>query len=197
MNFKLNNFSIPLILNSTYQWNVLTSGFAFAVGWIFEKLIFPITLLGSLVPGIRKICNQLLLLVNQGFSLLATIPSTVTFGKLPVAVGVLIVLVMFSLENRRHRFMKWGIIGMLYLGSWLWIYFPIKSKVIYFDIGQGDATLIQKAFQHRVVLIDTGGKLNYGRKQSFNRPTAGQRIIANYLLSKDRKSTRLNSSHAQ
>ena len=73
---------------------------------------------------------------------------------------------------------------MLYLGSWLWIAFPLKSRVIYFDIGQGDATLIQKAFQHRVVLIDTGGKLNYGRKRSSNRPTAGQRIIANYLLSK-------------
>lgn len=184
MNFKLNNFSIPLILNSTYQWNVLTSGLAFAVGWIFEKLIFPMTLLGSLVPGVREICNQLLRLVNQGFCLLATIPSTVTFGKLPVVVGSLIVLMMFFLENRRHRFIKWGIIGMLYLGSWLWIYFPIKSKVIYFDIGQGDATLIQKAFQHRVILIDTGGKLNYGRKQSFKRPTAGQRIIANYLLSK-------------
>ena len=184
MNFKLNNFSIPLILNNTYQWNILTSGLAFAVGWIFEKMIFPITLLGSLVPGIRNICNQLLLLVNQGFAFLAAIPATITFGKLPGAVGVLIILMMFLIENHHHRFAKWTIIGMLYLGSWLWISFPLKSKVIYFDIGQGDATLIQKAFQHRVVLIDTGGKLNYGKKQPSNRPTAGQRIIANYLLSK-------------
>lgn len=184
MNFKLNNFSIPLILNSTYQWNILTSGLAFVVGWIFEKLIFPITFLGSLIPGLKDICNQLLLLIDQIFVFLTVIPSTITFGKLPVTVGVLIILMMFLNENHRHRSIKWAIIGMLYLGSWLWICFPLKSKVIYFDIGQGDATLIQKAFQHRVVLIDTGGKLNYGRRQPQNRPTAGQRIIANYLLSK-------------
>lgn len=184
MNFKLNSFSIPLILNSTYQWNILTSGLAFGIGYIFENVIFPITFLGIFVPGIKEICNQILLLVNQGFAFLAAIPSTVTFGKLPVTAGIMIILTMFFLENQHHRLMKWMIIGMLYLGSWLWIYFPTKSKVVYFDIGQGDATLIQKAFQHRVILIDTGGRLNYGRKQTVNQSTAGQRIIANYLLSK-------------
>ena len=67
--------------------------------WVdFEKMIFPITLLGSLVPGIRNICNQLLLLVNQGFAFLAAIPATITFGKLPGAVGVLIILMMFLIE---------------------------------------------------------------------------------------------------
>lgn len=54
------------------------------------------------------------------------------------------------------------LIGMIYLGCWLMIYFPLKSEVVYFDIGQGDATLIRKAFQHQVTLIDTGGKPEFG-----------------------------------
>ena len=73
---------------------------------------------------------------------------------------------------------------MIYFISWMYIFFPIKTTVVYFDIGQGDSILVQKAFSHRVFLIDTGGKLNFGGCDDKLQPTMGQKVIANYLLSK-------------
>lgn len=62
----------------------------------------------------------------------------------------------------------------------------MASEVVYFDIGQGDSTLIKTRFSKKVILIDTGGKVHFNtqRWQKAKELTKGETIIANYLLSK-------------
>lgn len=185
LNFKLNCFSIPLILNSTYQWNLLTPALSLIIGYLFEKIIFPITFIGIIFLPTQQLANQLLNVMDSVFNKLSRIPTIITFGKMPLAVAFLIIFIMFWGEWQRSLKRKIFLIGMIYLGCWLMIYFPLKSEVVYFDIGQGDATLIRKAFHHQVTLIDTGGKPEFGRQHNASQATTvGQRMIANYLLSK-------------
>lgn len=183
ISFKLNNYSIPLILNATYQYNLLTLFLSVIYGIVFEKIVFPITVIGVFIPYLSSQCNQVIRMNDWIFARLSCVPTVITFGKLPFISVVAIIILMFLLENHRRIFFKLSLIGMIYFISWIYLFFPTKTNVIYFDIGQGDAILVQKAFSHRVCLIDTGGKLNFTRKMNDGQPTMGQKIIANYLLS--------------
>lgn len=184
ISLKLNNYSIPWILNNTYQYNLLTSVLSVVYGIIFEKIIFPITVIGVCIPFLSSYCNQIIRINDWIFNQLFTIPTTVTFGKLPFVSALGITIVMFMLENKQRRIFKLSLIGTIYFFSWIYLFFPMTTNVIYFDIGQGDSILVQKAFSHRVSLIDTGGKLDFGKYNNRGYPTEGQKIIANYLLSK-------------
>lgn len=182
--FKLNNFSMPIILNATYQWNVLTTFFSVIFGFIFEKIIFPITLIGALIPFLRRGSALILGIFNILIEKCSMLPTIITFGKLSSIMCLIIILILFTLEKQKFLKFKWGILILIYIGSYISIHYPFKDEVVYFDIGQGDSILIREKFNKEVILIDTGGKLNFKNNSQELSKTQGQTIIANYLLSK-------------
>ena len=98
------------------------------------------------------------------FYLLNLVPLTLTFGKLPLVIALVIILILFMTTNKMHLKIKYESIILLYILPFLIIHYPLNDEVVYFDIGQGDSTLIRDKFNRHVVLIDTGGKLNFGQK---------------------------------
>lgn len=185
LNLKLNLLSLPLILNSSYQFNGLTIIFSIIIGYLFENLIFPITILGCVFPFFQNIACYILNFFDRLFDQLGSLKTIVTFGKMPIMVCIIVILLMLSLENKRNLKIKITMIGGIFLITYCWIHYPLNNEVVYFDIGQGDSTLVREKYNRQVFLIDTGGKLNFGnRKEKKNDSTQGQRIIANYLLSK-------------
>ena len=184
LSFKLNNYSVPLILNSTFQWNILTVFYSVIIGELFEKVIFPATLIGATCIWFNSLCNWLLKICDSIFNQLAQLNTIITFGKLPMIFCIIILILFFQLENNVHKKIKWMLIILIYTGNYAYIHFPLSSEVVYFDIGQGDSTLIRTKFNQDVVLIDTGGKVNFGKQKQTKGTTMGESVIANYLLSK-------------
>ncbi len=53
-----------------------------------------------------------------------------------------------------------------YVSLFCLIHFPLKGQVSFIDVGQGDSILITTPFNRKTYLIDTGGKLNFGKRKS-------------------------------
>lgn len=187
LNVKLNLFSLPLVLYTTYQWNVWTAFYAFLVTPLFEYLLLPLTLVGVFVPLFSRDLALVLQLFSNFFSFLAKIPGTVVFGKPPLWLVVFWLGALFYIQISRKKMRYYWLLAGTYLLCFLVIHFPLKDEVVYFDVGQGDCTLIDRLTKNEVVLIDTGGKVHFKQKdwqKKRHEVTSGETIVANYLLSK-------------
>src|SRR5699024_1614828 len=93
---------------------------------------------------------------------------------------------MLWLEVSKKKKMKITYILISYLLAFCWIHFPLESEVTYFDIGQGDCSLIKTKLNRDVFLIDTGGRLSFNTQkwQVRNSRTNGETVVVNYLHSK-------------
>ena len=181
----LNLLSLPLILWQTYKWNLLTMALTILIIPIFEWLILPSVVLGTMCHWLRPLCNQVLTACSLGFALLKRLPMEVVFGKPPlIIVCFWLGLTLLLLVKPKKRLV---ICLLLTYGlTFMMIHLPLTSEVVYFDVGQGDATLIRDKFNRTVTLIDTGGKVAFTKEkwQVRQSKTAGQTVISNYLLSK-------------
>lgn len=185
-NLKLNAFSAPLVLYYTYQWNFLTF---LITGWmnlIFEYIILPVTFIGAVVPFLQNLAAQLLQLISSGLNLLARLPSNLILGRPPLIMVLFWLGVLLWLQGSSKKIRWLALLGMSYFLTFLLLRYPLSSEVVYFDIGQGDCTLIRERFSRRVILIDTGGKVHFSMPNWKKHPTktSGETIVANYLLSK-------------
>ncbi|WP_279074695.1 DNA internalization-related competence protein ComEC/Rec2, partial [Ligilactobacillus animalis] len=185
-NLKLNAFSAPLVLYYTYQWNFLTF---LITGWmnlIFEYIILPVTFIGAVVPFLQNLAAQLLQLISSGLTLLARLPSNLILGRPPLIMVLFWLGVLLWLQGSSKKIRWLALLGMSYFLTFLLLRYPLSSEVVYFDIGQGDCTLIRERFSRRVILIDTGGKVHFSMPNWKKHPTktSGETIVANYLLSK-------------
>ena len=187
LNVYLNLFSLPLILWQTYKWNLLTMLLTILIMPLFEWILLPSVIIGIILAISRPLCNLLLRLSDEIFRLLANLPTEIIFGK-PQLFFVCLWLgsTLSLLVVKKHRALLVVALVCSYLSCFLIIHFPLKGEVVYFDIGQGDATLVRDPFNKTVSLIDTGGKITFTEEkwQQRTSKTKGQTIIANYLLSK-------------
>lgn len=101
-------------------------------------------------------------------------------------------------ETQKNGLKLWIVMFTCYCAMFLAIHFPLSSEIVYFDIGQGDCTLIRSQFNREVIMIDTGGKVSFNTQEWQKRKgrTNGETIVANYLLSKGiKKIDRLYLTH--
>lgn len=160
-NLKLNAFSAPLVLYYTYQWNFLTF---LITGWmnlIFEYIILPVTFIGAVIPFLQNLAAQILQLISTGLTLLARAPSNFVFGRPPLIMVLLWLGVLLWLQGSSKKLRWSALLGISYFLTFLLLRYPLSSEIVYFDIGQGDCTLIRERFSRRVILIDTGGKVHF------------------------------------
>lgn len=179
--------SLPVILHANYQFHLLSLGINYLMIPLFSTLVLPATLVAGLtyawLPTLGNLVNQGLVLFHALVSLLVSLPGQVTFGRLPAWLTLVLVLVtMLAWEDgRRYR---WAI--LLYLGAWLGIHYPPSGEVTFVDIGQGDCVIIRTPFNRRVMMIDTGGRLNFASSWAQRPPAKDQaaRTSLNYLQSR-------------
>ncbi|KRL40676.1 ComE operon protein 3 [Liquorilactobacillus nagelii DSM 13675] len=186
LGFKLNCYSFPLILWHTYQWNLLTGFLTIAIMPIFDWLIVPAVILGTLLPVTTAAMNSFLSLIVSIFAWLAKLPAELVFGKPPIILVAGSIIILNLLEFSKKKKALWSMLIMAYLICGIIIRFPTHDEVVYFDIGQGDCTLIRRKFNQSLTLVDTGGKVSFYHESWRQRhsKTNGETVVANYLLSK-------------
>ncbi|KRM83016.1 ComE operon protein 3 [Liquorilactobacillus vini DSM 20605] len=144
--------------------------------------------MGCLFPPLTGMANQVLDAINGVFNWLATLPFMLTFGKPPLILLVTTIIVLNLIEVSWVTKKAFLILGLFvfYLVIAFSIKFPLFDEVVYFDIGQGDSTLIRTRFNRSISLVDTGGKVSFTNEkwQIRHSKTNGETVVANYLLSK-------------
>lgn len=185
---RLSLVSLPPLLHSVYQFHLLSLVINYLMIPFFSLIIMPLAIGGGILyplfPGLGAVVNAGLILFHRGLAALANLPGTITFGKVPAWVAVsLVLLTMVTWEKRGA--VKWLVLG--YVVTFVWLHFPLQGEVTFVDIGQGDCIIIREPFNRRVMMIDTGGKLNFqteGWKKRTNSATdKATSTSLNYLKS--------------
>ncbi|WP_165815162.1 DNA internalization-related competence protein ComEC/Rec2 [Levilactobacillus bambusae] len=187
----LNLIQLPILLNSLYQWHLLSVVANLIVVPIFGITIMPLTFIGVIAAHCFYPLALLVAVLLSGFETgirwVSQLPGMIIYGRPPLPILILLVgatTLLLAFPNKWQRLSR--LLGMIYLVGFLWIHFPILGEVVFFDVGQGDSFLIRTPFNQQVVMIDTGGKLNLP-DPTWAPPTVRQanatRTSLNYLKS--------------
>ena len=179
--------SLPAILSYVFEFHWLSLVISYPMIPLFSFILFPLVLVSAgtywLVPMVGELVNQFLLLFQRLVGLVAQLPGEVVFGKPPFWMAtVLFLLTLWCISNYRNA-RRWSVLVLAYFACFLVIYLPLNGEVAFVDIGQGDCIIIREPLNRRVMMIDTGGKLNFGRRQPVRTRDTATRTSINYLKS--------------
>ncbi|UQS86470.1 DNA internalization-related competence protein ComEC/Rec2 [Nicoliella spurrieriana] len=181
----MNMLSIPFVIFHVYEWHILTFMANLLILPLFSIIIFPVVIIGMAVfpfmPLLSIWLAQFLSIFDLVVNWMGALPGNVLFGKPPVLISAILFILTLILVNKPNV-KSWTILISVYLFTFLMIHFPITGEVSYFDVGQGDSFLIRSPFNRSINLIDTGGKVIFGKQQVQTKFNAEKTSI-NYLKS--------------
>ncbi|MGX7262809.1 DNA internalization-related competence protein ComEC/Rec2 [Enterococcus crotali] len=169
----LNITMIPLMGRTFFEWQVTSSLFTFLLLPVFERFILPVlslSLLSSFVVNIKFLSDSLeiyFLIQQSVFDWLSRYSTlTVVTGIFsPLLFLVACILLFLLLHTLSERSKKAYVIA---IGLFLLMYnkhFSPNGTIAFIDVGQGDSMFIQTPFHQENILIDTGGKVEFGKEK--------------------------------
>ncbi|MGM9907712.1 DNA internalization-related competence protein ComEC/Rec2 [Limosilactobacillus sp.] len=180
--------SLPAILSYVFEFHWLSLVISYPMIPLFSFVLFPLVLVSAatywLTPLVGELVNCLLLFFQRLMGLAAQLPGEVVFGKPAFWMAlILFLLTLWCISNYRNS-RRWLILVLAYFSCFLAIHLPINGEVVFVDIGQGDCIIIREPLNRHVMMIDTGGKLNFGRHQPSQTRDTATRTSINYLKSR-------------
>lgn len=172
---KLNLLITPVLLYYFYQVNILTPLFNFIIVPLFNFILLPFTFIAILT--FWKLPNCTLNLIEPIFQkindlinlLAATKMGQVLFGKINwwqlLFLLIITIITLLANEKTKKSLLRLGILIGSYGLIFISIHFPLSGQVSVIDVGQGDSILITTPLKRKVYLIDTGGKVTFGKKR--------------------------------
>lgn len=181
LSMRLGILSWPVLLSQVFRLHLLASLFNLILMPIFELVLMPALLLVVSWPqaNLVTLLVQGLTLMEQLLLRLEQLPGFVAIGALrpEFAIGFVIgYLLVVTYPGFKTRLLLATLL-MLAIFDLNW---RPDYRVSVFDVGQGDAILIEAPFKQGTVLIDTGGR-------GFGPPRANppaKRVILNYLAAR-------------
>ncbi len=154
-------FSLPITINLNYEIN-LTSILANLIYVPYISLIvYPLALLVFLLPFLSNILAFLLLILSKINSFFNLISIFIIIPKMPIFM-IIIYYIILLFAFKHHK--------LFYLLCFLLVIVKLLPKITnsyeiyYLDVGQGDSSVIISPWQKEVIMIDTGGKINYSKE---------------------------------
>jgi competence protein ComEC len=163
----LNLLIAPVLLANFYGLNFLTCLFNLMIVPYFNYWVMPLTFLG-LLPFLMPWCEWLL---AGSEALLAELAKTqlgwLAFGQInwwqtALLTGLTVYWLLWQLPVK-HKYWRWP--WLLYVLCFLNLHFPVNGQVTFIDVGQGDSILLTTPGRRKAYLIDTGGRLNFGKRK--------------------------------
>ena len=181
-------FSLPISLCNFYEVNLLSIIYNMFYIPFVSFVVFPLSLLSLIVPILYDlffISIKILEVSGDIFSNFKIFSIYLNFNMLQVLFFYLITLLVFY-----RRIYKLGIVLILIVVFDLIVpYFDNNAYVYFFDVGQGDSSLIISPYRGDVILIDTGGSINYVKENWMEKePYYVSDNVVSFLKSKGIKS---------
>ena len=181
--------SLPILIYFNYQFLTLPIIINFIFAPIFNYFLLPLVYLtGILGPQLAIIAKFSELVLRTNVVILQKIAqfrwTQLPFGSLSLlSLLILISVTCYWLLKRQQLMYRANLLLIItYMVIALCHYYPLNGRVVIFDIGQGDAILLEGLSHRYNVLIDTGGKLAFNQQRATT--TRAQTTIVNYLHSR-------------
>lgn len=156
-------FSLPVTLANNYEFNVLTVFNNILIVPLISLFLFPFTLITFIIPFLEYF-------LMLGFNLLEMVNTFCEFLSFNIVVPKInfgFIVLYYSLVGLIYKrgFKFVCLIILLVFLFKLTIYFDKKSYIYYLDVGQGDSSLIISENRKDVIMIDSGGKIEYAKEE--------------------------------
>lgn len=161
-------FSLPISLVNFYEINLLSILYNMIYVPLVSVVVYPLSLLSFIVPGIYFVFSlgiEILEVSSSFFSKIDIFSLYLNFNVVQVLSFYVITLMVFYKR-------KYGMSILLIIIVVLDIvspYFDTNGYVYFFDVGQGDSSLIISPYRKDIVMIDTGGVTSYVSEEWMSR----------------------------
>ncbi len=152
--------SIPLSYNFSNKINILSILFNLIFVPFVTYLFLPLSLIISFLPFLNNIYEILIKVfewlvgLSDSISFFINLP---TLNIVYLSVFFIIIYILFKMLEKRNVRKVIYIILFIYMLFWInYVKFDIYDEIIFFDLPNGESTLIHKAFNKYNILIDTG-----------------------------------------
>lgn len=153
-------FSVPITIMLNYEVN-LSSIFInmLFVPWI-SLIVYPLSLMSFIIPILNPLFGFTINITNNMNMLFSKISLIINIPKLSIILIILFYLVLLVRKKKLYI----CLFLILTFGK-VMVLFDKNYYVYFFDIGQGDASVLVSPHQKEVLMIDTGGKITYEKKE--------------------------------
>ncbi len=158
------SFSLPISIYMNYEFNLLAILNNVLFVPLVSTLIFPLALFTFFFPIALPLFKLSMILLNRLNEISLAFSISIVVGKIEILEILFYYIFLLLLIKRKNK--KYGLILIIFC---LLIYnknkWDASYHVYYLDVGQGDATLLISPYRKEVLLIDTGGKINYNKEE--------------------------------
>ena len=153
-------FSMPITIMVNYEVN-LSSIFInmLFVPWI-SLIVYPLSLMSFVIPILNPLFGFTINITNNMNMLFSKISLIINIPKLPIILIILFYLILLVRKKKLYicLFLILTFVKVMVL-------FDKNYYVYFFDVGQGDASVLVSPHQKEVLMIDTGGKITYEKEE--------------------------------
>ena len=153
-------FSLPISLSSFYEVNLLSIIYNMIFVPYVSIIVYPLSLISFIIPGLSFIFSLSVKLLEVCSSYLSTIryfSIYLDFNMLEIIIYYLVTIFMFYKNEYRLSIL----LILIVIIDIMIPYLDCNGYVYFFDVGQGDSSLVISPYREDIILIDTGGSLNY------------------------------------
>lgn len=158
-------FSLPISLYYFYSINIFSIIYNLFYIFIVSSVIYPLSLICFIIPKLYFIYSFLIGIMVYVTDLLSNIDIGIINISFNIVEVILWYLMLYIFIKYNKKIMIVGLFSIIFIDI-LIPYLDSNYYVYYFDVGQGDSTLIISPYRKDIILIDTGGI--YGRNVSDN-----------------------------
>ena len=161
-------FSLPISLYSFYTINILSVAYNMFYIPLISMVIYPLAILCLFFPFLISFFDFMILVLNKScdfFNDIEFFKVYMSFNVIQVVIFYIFLIIIFGYK----KYKMIVILILMLLVNYLKPYFDNSAYISFFDVGQGDASLVITPYRKEVILIDTGGKNDFGKyNNSYN-----------------------------
>ena len=161
-------FSLPISLYSFYTINILSVAYNMFYIPLISMVIYPLAILCLFFPFLISFFDFMILVLNKScdfFNDIEFFKVYMSFNVIQVVIFYIFLIIIFGYK----KYKMIVILILMLLVNYLKPYFDDSAYIYFFDVGQGDASLVITPYRKEVILIDTGGKSDFGKyNNSYN-----------------------------
>lgn len=171
-------FSTPITLYYFYEINIMTIFNNLLIVPLVSLILFPLSLLTFIIPVIEPCLNMGITVLEKINEILNLFAINLVLPKINF---IFLILYYFSI----YIIYKYGV-KRFYLFIFLFCiqktipYLDSNAYVYYLDVGQGDCALIITENRKDVIMIDTGGTIEY-EKESWEERNSNYTLADNII----------------
>lgn len=155
-------FSLPITIYFNYEFNLMTIINNLIVVPIVSLYLFPISIISFIFPFLEVFVSFGQFILENINSFLKIFTINIVIGKISFMFIILYYLGVYLIYKKDSKYII--LICFLIIGTKVLKYTDKNSYVYFLDVGQGDATFIVTSNKKDLILIDSGGKIEYAKK---------------------------------